>query len=642
MNADVECEIESDTEFPICSFPTTVTYTVTATNTGDAPVRMTVAGMIDDSTPGDCIEPGATEQWSTQITYDEATYCGHDPARYGVTVYAEVDDCVTCPCGKVSEQTKCNITATFAEKVNAGVMCQLVSDVEFPICSFPTTVTYTVIATNTGDVAETITVAGLIDDSAPGECVAPGSTKQWQTQITYEAETYCGHDPEPYSVTVTADACGDCMCGVLADQSGCNVTATFAEEVATGVSCEITADKDLTVCEFPTTINYTVTATNTGDTDAKISVSGFIEDEGECVEPGETISWTEEITYTEEEYCGSYPVTYVADVYADASGCGECLCGIVEAESSCEAMVSFAQRVNPGVACEITANTDTDICSFPTTVIYTLTVTNTGDAPADLIVAGGNICQGASWACVPPGETRQTTQTVTYDEATYCGADGIGYSAHVVADVSACVDCECGVTTAESDCDISTTFADRVNVDVSCEMTADTDMPVCSFPTTVLYTVTATNTGDAPADLSVSGFIDDPGECVQPGGTVRWTKEVAYDEATYCGADPVSYDVAVHASADGCVDCVCGTLEADTTCGTTTTFAEKVNVDVACEITSDNDLHVCDLPCGNTYTVTATNTGDAPAVITVSGFVEGGKRVPAARRERAVDQGSQL
>jgi hypothetical protein len=163
-----------------------------------------------------------------QVTYNLESYCGHEDLSNTMTATADVGNCVTCGAG--TPQAACESTATihYPRQITPGVKCEITADHELTISSYPTTVTYTVTATNTGDVAEKITVAGFITDSDPGVCVEPGATKQWTAQVTYD-NSYAGHDPITYTATVSADAadCAECVCGSLSSSSTCQITLSF-------------------------------------------------------------------------------------------------------------------------------------------------------------------------------------------------------------------------------------------------------------------------------------------------------------------------------------------------------------------------------------------------------------------------------
>ena len=183
-------------------------------------------------------------------------------------------DCVPCAVGTLQDECQSTATVKFPRHVTPGVMCEIEPSEELPICTFPTTVVYTVKVTNTGDVAANLSVGGdLCADS--WSCVAPGETRQCELDITYD-ETYCGGEDFTNTMSGTATGDGDCVCP--ADPVTCQDSATvgFPPYLDSSFTCEKTVDGQSEVyydnVYLPATLTYVMKSCNTGETNLDITI----------------------------------------------------------------------------------------------------------------------------------------------------------------------------------------------------------------------------------------------------------------------------------------------------------------------------------------------------------------------------------
>ncbi len=308
-----EITVNKDVNQAEISAPTTLTYTITVTNTGN--VSLTNVVLTDDLagdatlTSGDdgdgILEVG--EAWIYTATY-AATQADINAGDDLVNVASVTTTEITTP---VTDDAVTTITATPAMTVEKVV--------DLTEISSPATLTYTITVTNTGNVSLTNVV--LTDDLAGSATLTSGDDgdgilevgEAWVYTATYVA-TQADIDAGTALVNTASVTTTEIPVAVTDD-----ATTTIAANPAMTVEKTV----DLTEISAPATLTYTITVTNTGNvslTNVVITdtfaggatlASGDIDNDG-ILDVGETWTYTADYAVTQADIDAGTPLVNVA------------------------------------------------------------------------------------------------------------------------------------------------------------------------------------------------------------------------------------------------------------------------------------------------------------------------------------------
>ena len=577
--------IEKSVDTGSISAPTTLNYTITVTNTGN--VSLTNVSVSDAFAGGATLESGdtdndgeldLTETWIYSASYDATQSdidAGADLVNTAVVSSAETAD--------AEDDATTTITQT------PGIA--IVKAVDKDIISSPTTLNYTITVTNTGNV--TLTNVSVADAFAGGATLQSGDTdndgkldltETWVYTASYDA-TQADIDagtPLVNTAVVSSDETAD-------EQD----EATTTIEQNAGIAIEKIVDA--TSIGAPTTLNYTITVTNTGNVSltgvsvADAFAGGATLESGDADNDGEldlTESW---------EYSASYDATQ-ADIDAGDDLINTAVVSSNEtADAQDDAITTISQ--GPGIAIEKTVNIAN--ISGPTTLNYTITVRNTGNVSltnisvADVFAGGATLVSGDEDNDSELDLDEEWIYSASYD-ATQADIDA-GTPLVNTAVVSS-------AETADAQDDAVTTITQIPGIAIVKEV----DQEIISAPTTLNYTITVTNTGNVSltgvsvADAFAGGATLESGDADNDGELdldEKWEYSASYDatQTDIDGGATLVNTAIVSSNETGNVQ-----DDAVTTISRSPGIAIEKEVDVA-NISSPTTLN---------YTITVTNTGN--------------------------------
>ncbi|MCS5491997.1 DUF7507 domain-containing protein, partial [Algoriphagus limi] len=277
-----------------------------------------------------------------------------------------------------------------------------ITDNEADITEEGEEITYTITVTNTGNVTlENVTIV----DSQTGLVVNVGTLKPGESKTVDTTYPVDQDDVDTGSVTNEATATGE-------SPSAGDDDPTDTDEVTTPItplpSIEMvkTADKE-SVSEVGEVVTYTLTVTNTGNvTKTDVTVSDPLTGYTEVIEtlaPGESVVLTTEYVVTQEDL-DKGEIINVATVKATTPDDTE-----VEDEDS----ESVIAEQNASIEIVKTADRE-DIQGIGEEVVYTLTVTNTGNVTlTDVTVTDPLTGLDVALGTLSPGETKSVETTYT-------------------------------------------------------------------------------------------------------------------------------------------------------------------------------------------------------------------------------------
>ena len=658
-----------------------ITYTLTVSNTS---VRTSSGWTVTDSLPAGLSNPrvaGGTSTYDAQtrnLTISGGTLAGGSSATVTVTANAAVAEgaCITNTASvqgneedpnsannQDSHQACAGLTALSIEKTSDAGQNSVTGD----------QVTYTVAVTNTGDTAYTAqkpasftdNLSDVLDDAtwngditattSNGAAIAAptlaGTTLSWSGALAVGATATF-----TYSVTLTNDGNGEVLnnacvprAEVTAGQDPCASTVTEQPKLTIAKTADTTQ-----LPENGGTVTYTVTVTNAGPGDtteanpAQMSddLSGVIDDGavdadtltssvGTATLSGSTIDWTGVLAAGESATI-TYQVTY------DANSGDQQLVNV--------ACLPIELAQNPGDPCRTVTIPGAGLSQFKSVdpesgtavvpgqqVTYTLTFSNTGQAPAavdtnddlsDVLddativsapaASSGNLVLGAVGddgrftitGTIPVGET----YTVVYSVQVLTWAEqGNHLIGNVLADpTSACLVGQCSTENPIPHL--------SVEKDVSDTTTALTDV--------VSYTIVLTNDGEVDyTDASPASWLDDlsnvlddatyNGDAAASSGTVAIDgTNLSWNGALPIGSSvEVTYSVTVTGAGNRLLEnnvCTPANGTDDPECATTTT-----DMPFVVALKSSDPEAGAGVEAGQviTYTLTWTNEGTAPSVV---------------------------
>ena len=603
----------------------TVTYTVTVENTGnttytaDAPATFTddLSAVIDDATyNGDAAaDVGAATFASPVLSWSsaDAEFAPGDVATitYSVTVNdpdtgdGSLENTVVGPpesncldaeepaaeCGIVIPVRQLEIvkTSDSTETVPGG------------------TVEYTVTVTNTGQVPYTAAspaeftddLSAVLDDATYEEDAAAdiGEVSYTDPVLSWSGALAPGETATiTYSVTVSDPDMGDgSLENTVVGPSESNCEAGSGDPECSIVvpvrELEIVKTSEATEALPGDTVTYEITVSNTGQVPYTAlspatftdDLSGVIDDAtyngdatatiGTTAYAEPTLSWSGALAPGE-----SATITYTVTVNDPATGDGSLENVVVgPSESNCldaEDPVEECGVVVPVRQLEIVKTSSPDQIALPGgTVDYTITVTNTGQAPYtalnpatftddltdviddatyndDASADSGEVSYTEpvlSWSgALAPGETATITYSVTVADEAPAGADG-GLDNTVVGPPES----NCEVGSGDPDCTVTVPIRELQIV-----KTADADEAVPGD--TVTYTIEVTNTGEFPFgaifparfDDNLVEVLDDAvynGDATADTGTVTYAEPVLHWEGELAAGETatITYTVTV-------------------------------------------------------------------------------------------------
>ncbi|WP_326819912.1 DUF7927 domain-containing protein [Streptosporangium sp. NBC_01756] len=550
-----------------------VNYTVAVTNSGQTPYTGAtfadaLTGVLDDATynadaaatSGSVGFAGSTLTWAGDLAVGATATVSYsvtvaDPGTGDKTLTNTVTSATTgsnCPTG--SGDTRC------ADSVTVLVPQLTITDETDVSTTVPGgVVTYTLTLANTGQTAYTgisaeFTIAGFLDDatyngdivtSSGSIDVTPEGALLWTGDIAVGATvTIVGsvtvNDPDTgdktLSTSITSAAPGSSCPVVGATAPGCfSVVTVLVPEL----TLEITAD---TLTATPgSTVTYTVTATNTGETaytgaqvtDLLAEVINDAAYNGDATATSGSVSYTSpNLTWTGDlAVDASATITYSVTVNDPALGDKRMtntlvsstpgsICPSGSTDTRCTAVVDI---LVPGLTVAKSANATTTTPGA--TVGYTLTVTNAGQTPytgATVTDALAGVLDDAVYngdAAATSGGVSYTSPTLTWTGDLAVGASAtITYTVTVNnpdagnalltnTAVSTATGSNCQSGSTDTRCTVSVPVA-RLVIDQS--YTASTATP----GSTITLNATFTNTGNVPyTGITISslsaGTIDD-------------------------------------------------------------------------------------------------------------------------------------
>nr|BFE51512.1 DUF11 domain-containing protein [Saccharothrix mutabilis subsp. capreolus] len=499
----------------------TVTYTITVRNTGDVPLTDIT---VDDPLLTACSTTFASLAAGAAITY---TCTGQAPADDVTnTITATGRDSI----GGLSTDTD----DALLDVIHPGMA--ITKSVDRPTAAAGDTVTYTITVTNTGDVplaaptnqasiADDLT--GVLDDAVFGTASADLGTPSFTSPtLSWSGDLPVGATATiTYTVTVNDPITGDGRLLNAATGTTPELDPGPPQRTDTPIAAlALTKSVDRVTANAPDTVTYTITVTNTGQTDlvgASIAddLTGVVDDAtfgaatattGTATFTSPTLTWTGDLPVG-----ATATITYTVTVNNPLTGDG--------------LLVNSARHTTPSLNPAPPVTTTTPIAALaidkvvdrPTaaggdTVTYTITVRNIGQAPIvgasiaddltgvldDAAFGTATVSTGSSslnepiltWTGdLPVGGSATITYTVTVNNP----LTGDGHLDNTVTSTTPGMESIPAVRT-------STPVAD---IDIA----KIVDRPSTTAGDVVTYTITVTNTGQVPftAPTNPATFSDD-------------------------------------------------------------------------------------------------------------------------------------
>ncbi|WP_215225880.1 DUF7507 domain-containing protein, partial [Echinicola shivajiensis] len=583
--------IEKVVDVADISSPTTLNYTITVTNTGN--VSLTGVSVADAFAGGATFVGGdtdndgeldLTEAWEYSASYDATQAdidAGADLVNTAIVSSNETAD--------AQDNATTTITQSPAFTVNKIV--------DLGNINTPSTLAYTIEIVNTGNISlnnvspvDVMPGGGSGDLGTPTESVNANGILEVGEKWTYAAEynvTQSDIDkgnPLVNTVTVTVDELGN----PISDDALTTITqsAGIAIEKAVDVE-EISA---------PTTLNYTITVTNTGN----VSLTDVIvADEfagGATLVSGDTDN-DGEIDLTETwEYSATYEVTQ-ADIDAGADLVNT---AIVSSNETGDAQDDATTTITQSAGIAIEKIVDDANINAPTTLTYTITITNTGNVSLTGVSVVDEFAGGATFVggdADNDGEldlAEAWEYSATY-EATQADIDA-GADLINTAIVSS-------NETAEAQDDAITTITQSAGIAIEKVV----DVAEISAPAILNYTITVTNTGNV--SLTGVSVVDEfAGGATFVGGDTDNDGELDLTEAWEYSASYEATQVDIDAGSDLVNVAVVSSNEtADAQDDAVTMIVQSAAIDLIKTADKDSFSELGELI---TYTLTVTNTGN--------------------------------
>ncbi|MFJ2030381.1 fibronectin type III domain-containing protein [Streptosporangium sp. NPDC087985] len=663
----------------------TVGYTVTVTNSGQTPYTGatftdSLAGVLDDAVyNGDATATaGSVSYTSPNLTWTGDLAVGATATvTYSVTVNntalgdRTLASTVSSPttgsnCAPASGNPQCNST------VIVLIPALTITQTAAPTTAVPgSTVTYTVTATNTGQLPYTgatftDSLAGVLDDAAynTDATATAGSVSYTSPNLTWTGNLAPGASATiTYTVTVANPLIGNAnlVSAITSTTPGNNCPAGGTDprcgtSVPVAQITTLTFDKAASAPSVAQggTVTYTITVSNSGLTpyvDATFteSLAGVLDDAtyngdaaagtGVVAVVSQVLTWTGTVPAN-----GSTTVTYSVTADTPDSGNGiltntlvssspDSNCGVASTDPRCSVTVTLARLA--------ILNTSDAATYLPGSVVhYTTVMTNTGQTPYTGISVLFNGIGGLDDA-VPDGDQSATSGSLTLglDGLTWTGSIPVGGSVTLTGsitvnnpDLGDKVIPLTSVSSAQgSPCLVATAPGCTLTVSVLVPVltiTKTADRSVVVPGGAVTYTVAIANTGQAPytgatVTDSLSGVLGQAvynGDATATTGTVgfanstlTWTGDLAVGATTTLtysvtvGGASTSGKLLADSVASTAAGSTCPPASGNTACSASVVILSPVLTVVKTAGTTSTT------PGGTVgYTVVVTNTGQVP------------------------------
>jgi uncharacterized repeat protein (TIGR01451 family) len=402
-------------------------------------------------------------------------------------------------------------------------------------------VVYTITIHNTGNIGlENITVTDTLLGDLSGsfaDTLAPGASESHNFPYTIKVTDL---DPLPNTATVHSDPVGASTTDVT------DFASASVDLVHPGINIE--KDADVTFTKVGDDINYTITVTNPGDidlenvvvTDPMLTLSGPTGDVGSDGILGQTEIWVYTDTYTVLITDEPGPVTNTATVHADPLG--------YLTNDISDSDGASVDLVHPGI--NIVKDADVTHTKVGDDIVYTITVTNTGDIDLENVVvtdpmltlsgptgdvgSDGILGQTEIWVYTDTYTVLITDEPGPVTNTATVHADPLGYLTNDISD------------------------SDGASVDLvhpGINIVKDADVTHTKVGDDIVYTITVTNTGDIDLEnvvvtdpmLTLSGPTGDVGSDGILGLTEIWVYTDTYTVLITDEPGPVTNTATVHA-----------------------------------------------------------------------------------------------
>ncbi|TDP96424.1 DUF7507 domain-containing protein [Labedaea rhizosphaerae] len=598
---------------------TAVRHTVTMVNTGQVPyvgitVADSLAGALDDAEYN-----GNATATTGSLTIDTATetisWTGDIPVGGAVTVTVTVtvryptpgDKLITTAVSSAAPGNTCPAGGTdpgCGTSVRVLTPALTITKTADRTTATPgDTVGYTVVVTNTGEtdyrsaVVTDPLAAALGDSTYLGDATATAGTVgyaaptlTWTGDLAPSAQVVLSYhlrvndpDPGPKQMinVVTSEEPGS-PCPAAAPSASCRVVVTV---LVPRLEATITADRDTTVPGA--TVGYTVTVANTGQTPytaagVRLQLGGVLDDaayDGNATATGGTVATSPEgLLWTGDLAIGATAtITYTVTVADPDTGDLRLVTRVVSNDpgSSCSAAgcVHTVTVLIPGLS--VTTAVDRATATPGDRVVYTITVTNTGQTPqSDLTVTASlsDVLDDATFdgaVTATSGAASYTAPTVTWTGTLAVGTTAtISYAVVVrapdpgdqrlaVTAVAPAAGSSCPATNPAPSCTATTVvFVPRLSITKSAEN------PTTTPGSVVLYRIVVDNTGETAydaatlrdpledvlfgADYNNDATVVGGGVLTYTGGTLTWRGALPVGASA-----EITYSVTVHDPATG-------------------------------------------------------------------------------------------
>ncbi|MFC7645281.1 hypothetical protein ACFQX6_35080 [Streptosporangium lutulentum] len=554
----------------------TVGYTVTVTNSGQAPYTGAtftdpLAGVLDDAAyNGDATATTGTVGFAgTDLTWTGNLAVGASATiAYTVTVGDPVagdrfmintvsSSTAGSNCAPASGNQQC--TSNVIVLVPALTITKT-ADLEVAVPG--STITYTITAANTGQLPYTgatftDALAGVLDDAAynADATATTGTVGFAGTDLTWTGNLAVGASATiTYTVTINNPATGDLnLVNAITSATPANNCPTGGTDTRCGVRVQVveattlTFDKDVNTEPVAPgeTIIYTVTISNSGLTPYvgatfTDSLAGLLDD---ATYNGDAAAGTGTVTYTEPDLTwtgtvpaeGSTTVTYSVTAKPVGSGNGilsntlvsdsaDGNCAVGSTDSRCSDMVTLA-------ALEILAFADAETVTPGEVVRFTTFIDNTGQTAYNgitVLLNGSGIFDDA----VPNGDQIATSGSLSL------GATALTWTGDIPVGGSVVVTGTFTVNNPDLGDRVMTSAVSSSAPGSSCPVATD---PGCSVSVSVLIpALTITKVADRSAVVpggvvAYTVTIANTGQTPYTGATVTDSLAGVLDEATYNG-----------------------------------------------------------------------------------------------------------
>jgi uncharacterized repeat protein (TIGR01451 family) len=488
----------------------TITYTVVITNTGDTPLRLTeLTDAVNGGTAVDLLDD-CDLTTSTVLDPGEST----DACTYtSVAGTADIRNVVEVTGEDKLGGTVSDDDPALVDVINPAITIE--KSVDRARVHAGDTLTYTLVVTNTGDTALTITALDDAVNGAPAVsltgCEIIGTVLAAGASATCEYTTTAGTG----DLTNVATVVGEDELGKEVDDTDDAVV----DVLNPAISIEKSVDEDLV--HSGTVVTYTLVITNTGD--AVLTITALDDAVNgapaisltACGIIGTTLAVGASTTCVYTAVAGDDDLTNVATVVGEDEL-------DKEVDDTDDAVVDV---LNPGI--DIVKTVDKPVVHPGTVVTYTLVITNTGDADLTITALDDAVNGGPATSLTACGVIGTTLAAGASTTCTYTAVAGTVDLVNVAE------------VTGEDELDEEVTDDDDATVDVlnpaiTIVKTADVEsITGTSGPVTFTYLVT--NTGDAVL-VNVVVTDDILGEIgtiarLEPGQSVTLTRTATVTQA---------------------------------------------------------------------------------------------------------------